>query len=450
MRTGHQRAMAMMGQVGRRSPTTEYFWREITKKKPRELKIVENLIPVLHPNPDFLANDYIPIDFSEPCTVLVDAPKGSGKTYFVRGLLGQLHEMGYKVVHLCSIKDDLYWSKSPVQEKFHKFLPPWRQPKALPIVPFVPHYLRTKQKHYKLKKGMQVGKIAFKDIEVTDLIKSAFGLTETETQAIILNQVWHPKNPPKNSKELIWRIDNVETLIRERVGMDVKFEFSRNSLNALRGRVLALINDEVFGDEGSMDFVGEINKGNIPSLNFNGSREPMNYHALYISALIRRLWRAKISGEIPKSERMVIVLEDSGTLAIPRNKEPSCKDLIISDLLSLGREYNIYLIFVTQTLMQIPDPIIYQADHIVFFGKTAGPDLDQIAKIRNVRPGELRKHLFGGWDPISHTYKKSMQPREYENGVRSCIIWSSTGSGLKGKVSYGFIPAPSSYHHEAN
>jgi len=415
-------------------PTTKLLLNDLNKDMEFPLKnriLAEDNIPFLCSTPE-MNNFYDTLDFSQGCFTLFVSPPGAGKTFALRGLIDTLFQMGYHVVDLSSIKNNFYYGMRPVQAKFRHLLPPWRKEKALPVVPFLPAYLK---KYTKSKKYMNLGQIQLQNIRPIDLIKSTLGLKQTDTQAQLLQSAWG-KRPPKNIFQLIKRTININATMRRRLDIITKFDsFASASIRSMKKTLEVLMNDEVFGDTYPMDFVKIINEGKIPSLCFNYDRRHTNYHSTYIAALISQVYNAKVAGKI--KGRIVFVFDDMGTLVAPGgNKNPSCKDLVKNDLIALGRELGIYVIGTTQNLGQIPEEIINQVKHMVFFGNISGNDLEKIAKVRNIRLKALRESM------------KRFSPLILPNGMRSAVVWSVGKRGIRGQAQYGWIPACSHFHHE--
>jgi len=357
------------------------------------------------------------------------SPPGAGKTFALRGLVGDLINLGYKCVDLSSVKNNFYFAQWKLQKKFEHLLPPWRKRQPLPVIPFEPMYLHQKQR--KRLKNCNLGQISMRDIESNDLIKSTLALDEWEPKSELIKHVWNDRNPPKDIDYLIKRIFRANKMEKS---LDMKL-FQKTTMGTLIRDLIILKRENVFGESSNMDFVESLQKGLFPCLCFNYDRSLKKYHRTYIATLARRIYMAKVKRKL--KERIVFVWDDMGTLACPSRENPSCKDVIVNDLISLGREMGIYNIGTTQNLGQIPDDIIRQVKHFIFFGQISGYDLEIIARTRNVRMSWLREKL------------KRFQPTTLADGRRSCTVWSTgEGTGIKGKAFTGWVPAPSSYHHE--
>ena len=431
-----------MGTLIRPSPTSELMYREITKKKAKQVDVKEDYIPFLHPEPDFLSNDYISLDFSQGCFTLFIAPPGSGKTFALRGFIGQLIAMGYQVIGLSDIKNDFLYSHKPVQEKYQDSLPPWREPKGLPILPVIPYYLKMKQRSVRPPQGVEFFQVAIKEIDVIDIIKSYLELEEAGPQAQLLKQVWQPNNPPKDVINLMRRIDRVNTTMSKRFGFTDNLSFQKNTIVPVKRALTTILLEKIIGGEKNLDIIEALSNGRFVDLCFNHDRQYYREHSLYIAAIIRIVKRAKTLTRKLEG-RTVFVFDDMGTLACPKKREPSCKDLIINDLISLGRAspMNAYIIGCTQNLAQIPEEIIAQVKHFVFFSAVSGTDIDIIARVRNAKPSQLRE-LMAKRDPSTGRLR---QPVTLSNGTRSVLVWSTGEGGMRGRISYGWVPAPSSY-----
>lgn len=441
-------------------PTFDLIAREVERRrKPAKFIKAKDMIPFLcEPlnRQDFITNSVdcfqranpIYLDFSTADgPIICVSPTGSGKTFALRGLIGDLYNNGYLVADLSSVKNSLYWSTFPIQEKFRKWLPSWREPQALPIVPFTPRYVLEKQGLTKTKlEKMIVGQMALRDLDPADFWQSCLDLKSNEPKAEIIQNVWLPKYPPKDIRNLLDRISKVNATMAQRLDMKMKdIKFFNTTMASLVRSVGTLMTQKVFGDENPIDFVDVLKKGMIPSLCFNWCRDkdmiPM--HSAYISALIRHIHRAKVKGTIAKSHRLVYFFDDIGTLACPRNRNPSCKDMIINDLVSLGREANEYVMGATQTLTQIPDELILQAKYFIFFGDISGDDLKRIAQVRKLDYRLVKEKLLYYKDRYGGVHPSHNRPLTLPDGRRSCVVWEKGGRAYT-----GWVPAPSSYHNE--
>jgi len=174
-----QRNIALRGSLafGFR-PSSELIRRTLKEPSERpEMVFEEKRVPILCENPDMTGRIRY-LDMTEGCFILIISPPGSGKTFFMRGLIGDLVKFGYGVVDLCSIKNNFFWSYKPVQEKFQPMLPEWRVPEALPVSAYIPRYLAKKQAKSSIHSRIEVGQLSLRDIEPIDLIISCLKLTE--------------------------------------------------------------------------------------------------------------------------------------------------------------------------------------------------------------------------------------------------------------------------------
>lgn len=370
------------------------------------------------------------LDFSQAGFTLFISPPGAGKSFALRGLIGDLIGAGYKCVDLCSIKNGFYWSMWPIQDKFKNMLPPWRKPQTLPVVPFMPLYLKRRQ-NKRIPLGMKIGQIDIKDMKLEDMM-TALEVDRSDAQAQLLRVVWNPENPPRDMGNLVRRINNVNSMMMRSVMRGSSLEpFSPRTKNPLIRQLTTIVNREkVFGSDYPLDIVKLLDAGYFPSLCLNGDRSMKKYHTTYMAVLARKVYDAKATKKL--SGRIAFIFDDMGTLACPNQGSPSSKDVIMNDLISLGREYGIYVIGATQNLSQLPEEIIAQVRTFVFFGEISGTDLEKIAKVRKWRYGVVRQKV-----------QEVSQYMRLPDGMRGAIVWE----GGK-KAVFGYVPAPCSRHGE--
>lgn len=356
--------------------------------------------------------------------VLFVSPTGSGKTFALRGLLGDLIEMGY-VCFAIDVKNEFISSKKPVQEKFRHLLPPWRRPKGLPIKPIFPAYLQKKR----IPKEW-IGQIDIKDMKVEDML-TTLNLKPNEAQAQILLTVWPENNNPRTIDKLIWRVArvNAEQILTSLIPKGVKLKpFAERTQATLVRRLAVLKSQRVFGSDHSFDVVDMLRQRQFPILCLDEDIKKKFYHSTYIAVLIRKIYEnyKKIG------RRIVFILEDAGAFAVPNKANPTCKDIILKQLIPVGRRRGFYIIAAIQNLAQVPEEAISQGKIFIFFGRISGLDLEKIAKIRKKR----YKHVRAKMDE----YRRYS---ELPNGMRGSVIWDE-----RGKAELGFIGSPCSWHLE--
>jgi len=419
----------------------DYLLRRLPKK---EVPISIDSIPFLC-HDETMTDLNVKLDFSTGggCVLFV-SPTGAGKTYAMRGLLGDLFNSGYACVDLSSIKNDFYWSMYSVQNKFKRWLPFWRNAEQLPIFPFVPRYIQKKQGRVRGFSQMKIGQLSIRDIQAEDLWKSCFNLSPEEPKAHLIQYLWSGRKP-KNWEDLIKKIQKINTNLARKLQIkekEIKFRLSTTS--SLLRQIGRMKTAEVFGDNHPMNFVDLINKDWIPSLCFNWARGPemKKYHSIYISAILRQIHNAKKEGKISR-KRIVYFFDDIATTACPRLQNPACKDIILNDIASLGRQLGEYIVAGTQTLSQIPDELIEQAHYIIFFEEISGEELRRIAKIRK-RPYSLVRRVMGVWkDGSGNWHSGKFRNKKIRDGRRTCIVWHKSG-----RSNFGWVPAPSTKHKE--
>ena len=383
-------------------------------------------------------NEPMYLDFTQGKFFLIVSPPGAGKTFLMRGIAGELIEAGYSVVCLADQKNDFHSSTQPIQEKFLKLMPPWRIPNALRMACISPLYIKTKEKmsnpRWYAPQDITFFQLSLKDLTPDDLIV-ALGLEYSEPQAILLKRAWNLENPPKTLNQLYWRITHVDmkSILKDRgitVGEKIGV-FATQTINALMNRIADLEREEFIGEEANIDIISLIEKGYFLDLCLCDNLT-YSYHASYVYNLIRRIYKEKRAGGRLEKVRMAFMFPDIGTFVLPNKREPVSKQLILRDLISLGRQKGIYVIGDTQNLTQVPPEAYEQVQTWIFYGTISGTDLEIISKINKKRYGELRELM----DKYSHDLIGKFP-------LRGVIVWERTG-----KTRLAYCPPPSSAHGE--
>lgn len=372
-----------------------------------------------------LSNDAISLDFSQGGFVsLFISPSGAGKTFALRGLLDTLVEYGYAVI-IFDVKSEFVSSMKPVQDKFLHLLPPWRTPKNMPVCPIFPAYLKKKN----LPKNW-VGQLDVKDMKVEDML-TALELKPNDAQSQILFTVWRDENSPKTLDRLIWRVSrvNASQVLQTMVPKGVKLQpFAERTQSTLIRKLMVLKFRKVFGSENPFDVIELLKQNYVVDVCLDEDDRKRAYHSTYIAVLVR-----KVYDECRRiGKRVVFVFEDMGNFALPGKSDPSCKEVIMNQLIPVGRKRGLYIIGAVQNLSQLPDEAQEQARTFVFFGRVSGLDLEKMAKVRKMRYKLIREKMA-----------EYQRYAELPDGRRGCVVWDE-----KGRASLGFVCAPSSMHAE--
>lgn len=388
----------------------------------------DDFIPILYPD---IHGSTTYIDYQQGNFTLIIAPPGSGKTFFTRGFIGELINSNYVIADMSSIKNNFYWSRYPIQKEFQHLLPPWRKPHPLPVVPVIPSYLSQRKS---IPNGMEKIQLKISDIKVMDFIKSILGCTEYDAPGQLIRAVWRDSSPPASIDILLMKVSMVN---KNFTGEGQVPLFQNQTISAVMRHLRILQQEGIFGEETTVNPVEILANNQMFSLNFNGMRKPEEFHTVYMATLMRKIYEDKTNPRPRIKRRVVFVFDDMGTLACPNRSNPASKDIIINDLISLGREHGIYIIGTTQNLSQLPQEIIPQVKHFIFFGTISGNDLDVISKTRHMPRKRLENILMD----------KKYMPMQFPDGRRRVMMWSMGEGPIYGKLYAGFVPAPSSAHH---
>jgi hypothetical protein len=356
---------------------------------------------------------------------------GAGKTFCLRGVIGDLIDAGYAVVAF-DVKNEYISSLKPIQPKFYDILPPWRRPKALPVKPLFPAYLR--------KKGVPkewVCQIDVKDMKVEDML-TALNLRQDDPQAQILLTVWREESVPKSIDNLIWRVSHVNAsqILQKLLPKGAKLQpFAERTQSTLVRRLLLMKSQRVVGSDYPFDIVKMLREGYFPVICLDEDIGKKYYHSTYIAVLVRKIYEAyKYIGR-----RIVFVFEDAGSYAIPNRESPSCKTIILKQVIPVGRKRGIYCIGTIQNLSQINMEALNQVRAFIFFGVISGMDLEIIAKIRKKKASLVMNKIDELNQLVNIAKRKGLVPPDF----RHVILWDDMDNA---KV--GFSTSPSSCHQE--
>ncbi len=406
-----------------------------------ELDVNQEFLPILNTQYD-QQGDPIHLDLSFKrwgggVPILIVSPPRAGKTTLICGIIEEMMKRGYAVADLLDAKSDMWHTRKPLPPKFHKFLPYWRQPKALPVKPYIPYYIYKKTGK---STGMSIGQMQITDMTANDLTRSVFKFDAGKPQDQLIKKVY--EKPPKDIQELRSKVANVNKISHSMNNpKDGKiFAFDRGTVDVVGRNVDQMLNSGLIGDKHKMDFVGDMVEGKFPVLSLNNytDEEHMGYAQSMIASIGRNIFREVSSPRGRLYKKRVCLIIDDAVYAVPPVRNPSCKSVILNELISIGGVHNIFPIISTQNLSQISSTIVAQAKYIIFFKSIFGDDLKTFCKARKVNYSSMEKKFSSGLAP------EKIITGQYA-GARSCMIWSEDR-----KVQKGWIPMPSCGTHEAS
>ena len=382
----------------------------------------------------------VKVDFSFGTFYLIVSPSGAGKTFFLKGLVGELMKNGYMAICVSDIKDEFYACKYPVQTKYLPHMPYWRNPSPLPIFPMMPYYavkhVRKEDPDFEPKEDIKIFQLSLQDIIVEDLYV-ALGLEHNEPKAQMLNHAWVIGDKfPKTMQEYIQRIADLSMEeFYEKLGVKVTNDKLLNVAIQTQKSLMGSLNDlwrrGFIGEEyKTPDFISLLKDGKFVDICLHDTRLDL-WHSSYIYVILRKIYANKGENKrLGKTSRLAIIAPDIGTLLLS-HKDTEVRNFVEKDIIAKGRAKWIYTIGDTQLLSQMPEKSWNQVQRWFFFGsRITGGDLEKIAR-RNLKPTGDIIGLIN-----EHRTQMEKQP------LRAVMVWEIEKKG--GKL--GFVPPPSSAH----
>jgi hypothetical protein len=211
--------------------------------------------------------------------------------------------------------------------------------------------------------------------------------------------------------------------------------FAERTQSTLVRRLLLLKSQKVVGNEYPFDIVELLREGYFPVICLDEDIGKKYYHSTYIAVLVRKIYDAyKRIGR-----RIVFVFEDAGSYALPNRENPSCKTIILKQVIPVGRKRGIYCIGTIQNLSQVNPEVLNQARSFIFFGVISGLDLEIIAKIRKKKPSLVVSKIDELNQLVNIAKRKGLIPPDF----RHVVIWDDNDA-----AKIGFSTAPCSMHAE--
>ncbi len=365
---------------------------------------------------------------------------GSGKTVFVQNLITEMIKSGYLGCNVFDVKSDYYHARKPLQEEFRKFLPRWREPKALPVKNFVPKYIadlvykKKNQQFTNIPNGMNIGQIQISDLNSDDLISSIFNVKSTEPQAAFIRNIW--RIAPGSLNELVEKLSNPNLNLSEFLPKEMNIKFGALTMQSVKSRLSDIISEGLVGDQYPMNFPEEMAQGNIPCLSFEGHGDiKQGYTQATVASICRQIYAesANKSG-ILYGKRKFVVIDDAGKIVPPSPHNPSSKSPIIYNFSKVGRQFNIFTIVIAQNVSDIDKELIKSARYIIGLRQMTPSDLDTLFKEKGIDPDTF-EDLYSNY-PV-------MKPNRIDygeySGAREAIVWDADDLS---NPTRGWIPLP--------
>jgi len=411
-----------------------------------EVEQTDEFVPLLNTRPDqkgepiYLDLSYETLGGGTP--IVVFAVQGSGKTVFILNFVEELIKSNYTVVNLSDVKNDAYYATGRLQSQFRKFLPPWKWSRLydstnapLEVKCYTPEFAARNNNPLKL----HTFQLDISNFSADDIIKSFFKLrSEDDPQARIIRRVYNyvfKNRPPSTVMELMNAIQNVNNIPTDE--NTPRSFYSPASIHTLNDKIDLYRNEGIFGEQYSVDFIQDMLDKKYVSFCLNNETRESAKSKLqaYISALIWKIYREKVSGRL-KTKKIVEIFDDASEIAYPPRKIPSSKSSIQA-MTRIGRDKWIFPVVISQSVTELGRQLINKARYVIFFTGISGSDLEFLAKERMTDYGMILDYFEQGKGP------QRIQDGEYA-GARSVLIWVNDGShNGKGKIIRGWVGMPS-------
>ena len=295
---------------------------------------------------------------------------GCGKSFLLRNIADRFYRAGGGVIYLTDIKGEVISSVNPLQNKFRFNLGVGDKPTGVPIKEYYPAYLNKRNP----KTNIKLMQIPLKEMTLEDLQTCITGVKMSDTQLNLLEKclmIEQDKGEP-SIKGLIEVVNNSNLFAGTKTSLILRLENIEAS--------------EAVGETYEpMSIAKDIKENFMVSLNLSGYSGTKNLTSFYIGFFVRKLIELKDSGKIPKTKKILVIIDEMGDFC------PPDKDLVsrteIEELFRKGRAYNIYILGATQKINLISEKVYEQIDGC-FMPNTGFVDKEDIKYIvkTKIRP----------------------------------------------------------------
>lgn len=316
------------------------------------------------------------LDISEAIRLAIISLSGSGKSFFLRGVMDRLRQIDHSVIYLTDVKGELVSSKKPVQEKFRHLLLKNEEPTALPLVSLRPTFFKRLSTGKYLPRdniwySVDMSKMTSREFQtfmnvqnMTSVQKTIIELMSQELEA------YYSNNPDgKFSYELIdGLIDNIE-------------ELADSSKKAMHLRLRPLKNSNFYEPKYERSIVQGIKDGFVPAINlmdfesFSGKGAAFDFVTTALSVVLREV----ILGRRHKQINDLWIINDEAARFCGKDKDNAFKDQIL-EATSVERRFGISILTAWQTLNEVPENILTQCRYVMVSGSE---DISTIKELLN-------------------------------------------------------------------
>jgi len=295
-----------------------------------------------------------------------DAPKGvflgftgTGKTFFIRGISDRLNKLGYTIIFPTDVKNEMWSSNKPVQQKFVKALLQGEEPCKMPVVTLRPTFFKQAGLNQLPPYNYWFSPL-LSEMEKTDF-NTILGIDSkqaSQAQKLAGEAIFNimKKEPKKYS-----RYEDFDQLISAIT--DLKDE----QKNQFRLKIRNLFDSGFFmvGNDVIHDAVELSSQGYVVALNLENFELFAKTGAGYPQVLVSMVFRSYLKArrgllnkeKIPYKINRLFAFFDESNSFVPKNKEPSSKVETI-DSVKRDRRYGVYHYFAYQSWNDIPEDVV--------------------------------------------------------------------------------------------
>lgn len=281
----------------------------------------------------------------------------SGKTFFARTISDRLRHIGFDVVFLNDVKDEMKSSNYPVQEKFRDGLLLGEKPKGTKVVTLRPTFFR--QVSEKL-----ADKNFWYSIDINKLTRGDFftlmNIDEmTPNQRTAMDLVWQElQNRFKKDKKLEFSIPLIYDIIDSEESLDERAK------QGLRFKFKPLEQSHFWEGEFQRSVVDLINRGFIPAINMEGFDSFGKGNFLFPEVTLNIILRELIEARRKKLINKVFIIIDEASRFVGKTKRSSIKTSV-EESFELDSRYGIFYATIFQSWTDVPDKILLNTRYIM-------------------------------------------------------------------------------------
>lgn len=295
------------------------------------------------------------IDVSEACRICVIGSTRSGKTWLFRVLADRLKKTDYDVIHLSDIKNEMFSSNWPLQEKFREFLLKGEEPISYNVVSLRPTFFRTFNKN--LKKFNYWYSIDMKEMSKGDFFTLVGAPKWKNANQLIALEMIYPelnkrlKNGEKFSVELLTDIaQNIE-------------EIDGRSFNALKMKFMPLKYYDFYDENYERSVTELLRNGYVVTINLEDYDRFEKGAFMFTETTLSMVMRELIEARKNRKLRQLWFLIDESSRFLANDKNNAFKDDVL-EAVDVTARYGVNFVFAWQHGGDVPDKILNQSRYI--------------------------------------------------------------------------------------